>query len=42
MDPIPEAMEEELESIDLEGVDLIGLGYASNKKEFLSIPEQWI
>ena len=38
LDPIPKAMEEELDTIDFEGLDLIGLEDACNKKDFLSIP----
>ena len=42
METIPEAMEEDPESIDLEGLDLAGLEEACTKRDYTSIPEQQI
>ena len=42
MGMIPEAMEEEPEIIDLEGLDFMRLEDACNKKDFRSIPEQQV
>ena len=42
METIPEAMEEELESIDLKGLDLAGLEEACTNKDYTSIPVQQI
>ena len=42
MEAIPEAMEEDPKSIDLEGLDLAGLEEACTKNAYTSILEQQI